>query len=184
MLPYVPEEPILLMKIKYLFFLNSLPPFLLLEMHLFFQKLKDYWDFPSEFWSPSHLRPFISNVLCGKPLKIITDVVGSQCARIMRNNSAVPHALLVVFVINELWRFGVNDPYHIELSFFIADNWRWLRSTASVRLYLIGNFLSLMSDVDLYYLMKLRPQWNEFYYTEWASWALFHFSVFLTSAHP
>lgn len=40
----------------------------------------------------------------------------------MKNNSAVPHALLVVFVINELWRFGVNDPYHIELSFFIADN--------------------------------------------------------------
>jgi len=35
----------------------------------------------------------------------------------MKNNSAVPYALLVVFVINELWRFGVNDPYHIEPSF-------------------------------------------------------------------
>lgn len=28
--------------------------------------------------------------------------------------------------------------------------------------------------------MKLGPQWNGFYYTEWAGWALFHFNVFLT----
>lgn len=140
--------------------------------------------FSSEFWLLSPLRQLINNVLYRKPLKIITAIVRTHCARIMKNNSAVPHALLVVFVINELWRFGVNDPYHIELSFFIADNWRWLRSRASVRLYLIGNFLSLMSNVDLYYLMKLGPQWNGFYYTEWADWALSHFDVFLTSPHP
>lgn len=59
-------------------------------------------------------------MLYGKALKIITAVVGSQCAGIMKNNSAVPHALLVVFVINELWRFRVNDPYHIELSLFLS----------------------------------------------------------------
>lgn len=35
-------------------------PFLLLETHLFFPKLRDCWDFLSEFWLPSHLRPSLT----------------------------------------------------------------------------------------------------------------------------
>lgn len=179
--PYLPAEPTSLMKTKHFFFLNLFSPFLLLKTHPFFPKQKDHWDFQSEFWVPLHLRLFINYVLYGKALKIIAAVVGSQDNE--KQLCSSPCSVSSV-VINELWRFGVNDPYHIELSFFIADNWRWLRSRASVRLNLIGNLLSLMSDVDLYYLMKLGPQWNGFYYTEWAGWALFHFSVFLTSSHP
>lgn len=147
-----------LMKIKHFFFLNlSFFLFFFWKLICSFQN-KRITEILSQNSGYHHISNNSLTMWYGKPLKIITAVFGSQCATIMKNNSAVPHALLVVFVINELWRFGVNDPYHIELSFFIADNWRWLRSMASVRLYLIGNLLSLMPDVDLYYLMKLGPQ--------------------------
>ena len=79
------------------------------------------------------------------------------------------------------WVVEIQSEWSISywtVPFFIADNWRWLRSRASVRLNLTGNLLSLMSDVDLHYLMKLGPQWNGFYHAEWAGRALFHFSVF------
>lgn len=119
---YLPTEPMSLMKTKHFSFLN------LFSLLFFFWRLicsfqnKRIADILHQNSGYHHISDNSLTMWYGKPLKIVTAVVGSQCARIMKNNSAVPHALLVVFVINELWRFGVNDPYHIELSFFIADN--------------------------------------------------------------
>ena len=105
------------MKTKNFFLNNFFSLFLLLETFFFFPN-KRITEILSQNSGYHHISNNSLTKWYGKPLKIITAVVGSQCARIMKNNSAVPHALLVVFVINELWRFGVNDPYHIELSFF------------------------------------------------------------------